>query len=295
MLTPLEATRRRPSPPPSLTQQYQEYVLQRIEQYKNSLSRAELLRLGDEATSELQAAREGQLVLTEVMMLDAVDRLIQSRLRLKSYRQWRTQHLKLRAAQRELSHWGLDANHPVAAILARLEPGDQAMVIGRSAEGVALLLAAHDTPVVFLDDDLGAVERVESRMAAESLTASFEAWVVDFAQGWLPDTVTGPVHLVAIDTDVLSRLAEAARARFVSLVQWLSAPEAVHLVLPVAGALPAESFLSLYDGWVRETGGGRRGAPAGLALSRACRSDTPEDSAGVSARHAAPDDLSIAN
>ena len=98
MLTAAEvrqAHRRRRSPY-SDKQHYHEYILQRIEGYKNSIGRDELLRLGDEAASELQATSEGQFVLTEVLMLESVDRLIMKRLSLRPYRRWRQQFLRLR-------------------------------------------------------------------------------------------------------------------------------------------------------------------------------------------------------
>ncbi|HTN31110.1 MAG TPA: hypothetical protein VL178_09770, partial [Pseudomonas sp.] len=68
-------------PPPSLKQQYHEYVLQRIETYKNSLGRNRLLEIGGEAATEMQDAFSGQFLLTEVLMQEAVDRLISKRLR----------------------------------------------------------------------------------------------------------------------------------------------------------------------------------------------------------------------
>ena len=83
MLTATEARQARRRPPPSLMQQYQEYVLQRVEGFKNSITRDELLKLGDEAVSEMQSTAEGQFVLTEVLMLESVDRLIMKRLALR--------------------------------------------------------------------------------------------------------------------------------------------------------------------------------------------------------------------
>src|SRR5919206_1856214 len=115
------STRRRRSPY-SDKQHYQEYILQRIEGYKNSIGRDELLRLGDEAASELQTTSEGQFVLTEVLMLETVDRLIMKRLALRPYRRWRQQFVKLRQAQRTPTHWGLEPSCAVAALLPRLEP-----------------------------------------------------------------------------------------------------------------------------------------------------------------------------
>src|SRR5881398_4124588 len=69
-------------PPRSLKQEYQEFLLQRIEEYKNRLSRAELLEIGDEAVRELEESSAGQYLLTEVLLLEHVDRIIARRLRL---------------------------------------------------------------------------------------------------------------------------------------------------------------------------------------------------------------------
>ncbi|MEE8360569.1 MAG: hypothetical protein V3R71_00365, partial [Gemmatimonadales bacterium] len=86
MLTAIDVQRRRRRrPPPSLKQLYQEYVLQRIEAYKNSLSRNQLLKLGDEAIAEMRASAEEQFMLTEIMAMESVDRLIANRLRLRSF------------------------------------------------------------------------------------------------------------------------------------------------------------------------------------------------------------------
>ena len=89
----LRAAPQRRRSPYSDKQYYQEYILQRIEGYKNSIGRDELLRLGDEAAAELQTAAEGQFLLTEVLMLESVDRLIMKRLSLRPYNRWRRQFL----------------------------------------------------------------------------------------------------------------------------------------------------------------------------------------------------------
>ncbi|PYP40311.1 MAG: hypothetical protein DMD43_08705, partial [Gemmatimonadetes bacterium] len=59
---------RRAHPLPSPKQRYQAYILQRIEAYKESLTRENVLKLGNDAAGELQAAPEGQYFLTEVLM-----------------------------------------------------------------------------------------------------------------------------------------------------------------------------------------------------------------------------------
>ena len=87
---------RRGRPLPSPKQRYHAYLLQRIEDYKNSLAREELLRLGNDAASELQDATEGQYFLTEVLMQETVDRLIVKRLRLPPFTKWKQKLAKLR-------------------------------------------------------------------------------------------------------------------------------------------------------------------------------------------------------
>jgi hypothetical protein len=255
----LRATPRRRRSPYSDKQYYQEYILQRIEGYKNSIGRDELLRLGDEAAAELQTAAEGQFLLTEVLMLESVDRLIMKRLSLRPYNRWRRQFLKLREAQRTPTHWGLDPTCLLAGLLPRLEPQDVTLVIGSAAEAAVYLLAAHDTVVTFLTGDLGCVERVESRMAAEALGSMFEGYVAQ-AGPCLPEfvDVPGPLDLVVIDPGALTDLGATCRMEFIADLQRLSRPGSVHVLLPSCPSLAPESLLTYYEGWTVEEGGRRR-------------------------------------
>src|ERR1044072_3239663 len=109
MLTPPQlgihtesAPTRRSRPLPSPKQRYDEYVLQRIEDYKESISRGGLLKLGNDAFNELQGAaeaEEGQYFLTEVLIQESVDRLIRKRLGLPTYSRWRQKFARLWQAQ----------------------------------------------------------------------------------------------------------------------------------------------------------------------------------------------------
>src|SRR5881296_4678405 len=131
-------------PPRSIKQEYQEFLLQRIEEYKNTLSRRELLEIGDEAVRELEENAAGQYLLTEVLLLEHVDRIIARRLRLPSFPRWRQKHRALRAAQRAPTHWGLEPDGPLGSAMRRLEPGDLAVVVGAAALPAALFIAARD-------------------------------------------------------------------------------------------------------------------------------------------------------
>jgi hypothetical protein len=275
-------TQRRRRSPYSDKQHYQEYILQRIEGYKNSIGRDELLRLGDEAASELQATSEGQFVLTEVLMLESVDRLIMKRLSLRPYRRWRQQFLRLRAAQRTPTHWGLEPHCPLSPLLPRIEPEDTALVVGTGAAPTTYLLAAHDAAVTFIAGDLGCVERVESRMAAEALSSLFESYVTHF-EGTLPDFLSflEGFDIVVIDPSMLLNLRAANRAALVLDLQGRSRPGGVHLILPSCTALAPEKLRQMYPGWNKEEELKRRRRPdkrhvEGLILSKpTCPPDTP--------------------
>jgi hypothetical protein len=281
----IRGTQRRRRSPYSDKQHYQEYVMQRIEGYKNSIDRDELLRLGDEAASELAATSEGQFVLTEVLMLETVDRLIMKRLALRPYRRWRQQFIRLREAQRTPTHWGLDPHCPVAALLPRIEPQDSALIVGSAAEPTTYLLAAHDAVVTFLASDLGCIERVESRMAAEALASLFEAYVTHLCP-CLPTFLRGieNVDIVVLDPSVLVDVNAADRAELIGDLQQRSRPGGVHVLLPSSPALAPASLRGLYEGWIAEEPSKtrRRGAqrrPEGLLLTKPlCPQDTAHGS-----------------
>jgi len=264
---------RRSRPLPSPRQRYQEYLMQRIEDYKNSLPREAVLRLGNEATTELHDAPDGQYFLTEVLVQDMVDRLIQKRLKLPSFPKWRQKFAKLRAAQREPTHWGIERGSAVATVLPRLEPGDHALVVGGGAEASAYLLAAHDLRVTGLFGDDAICTRIENRMAAESLTGDFAAFVVMLGS-WFPELAL-PVHLVVIDAVTLAELGARERLALMARLQDVTVAGGVHAVVSPSGNVAAETWLSLYPDWSRipvraETTrrGTKRPTPPGVLLAR---------------------------
>ncbi|MBI1967698.1 MAG: hypothetical protein HYS40_06890 [Gemmatimonadetes bacterium] len=237
-------------PPRSLKQEYQEFLLQRIEEYKNAIPRGELLEIGDEAVCELQASAQDQYLLTEVLLLEHVDRIIQRRLRLPSFPRWKQKHRALREAQREPTHWGLAADGPLVGFARRLEPGDVTVVVGASALPAALFIAAHEAEVLLLDQDLGAVEAAEQRAVTEQLAGRFQALVVQFGR-WLPDLAPA---LVVIDPPALAPVRARHRAALIRDLQARTLPSGVHLVLPMPASrevipLAAESVQAQYDGW----------------------------------------------
>jgi hypothetical protein len=262
-----EPTRRSAAKARSLKQEYEEFILQRIEEFKDQLSRGELLAIADEAVQELERGTEDQLVLTEVLVLEHVDRLITRRLHLPNYRRWRERHVRLRRAQREPTHWGLDAGTPLEHLAAQLEEGDLALVVGSGVAPAGLFLAALEVEVLLIDPALSAVEAAEHRAAAEALATRFQALVVSL-ETWFPDVT--PV-LAVLDPLVLGILDPAVRHEILETVKAKTVRGGVHLVLPSeppAGttSLAPEALQTYYGGWPIERA--RRGATARWFLAR---------------------------
>ena len=242
------------SPPPqSIRQEYEAFIEQRIEEFKEQMSRQDLLALADEAVRDLRTSQT-QFVLTEVLLHEQVDRLIRKRLRLPSFRRWQDRHAKLRRAQQVPTHWGLHPDGPVPSLIDRLETRDLAVVVGHGSIPVGLFLAAHDVRVLFLDDSLQHVEAAERRAAQETLSGHFEALVVALGT-WFPDQVFPAI--VVHDTTMLGRLPAATRRRLIETTKHRTVPGGVHLFQsaePADGVVPLapEALRTQYVNWTTE-------------------------------------------
>lgn len=235
--------------PRSLRQEYAEFVTERIEAFKNQLSRDELLAIADDAVRELEAQPQGQFVLTEIMVWEHVDRLISKRLRLPAFSRWREKHLRLKRAQREPVHWGLPPQGPLTDLARRMETADPCVVVGASAQHAALFLAAHDADVFVLDDDLSAIEAVENRAGTEALGMRVQGLCLQFTGDWLPDL--DPVVCV-LDAGTLGRLPAEARDRFLDGLKTRTRSGGVHCLLPAGGEVRSVSegvLRKRYDDW----------------------------------------------
>src|SRR5258708_35027795 len=226
--SPRDSARPSRRAPRSLRQEYQEFILQRLEEYKDRLPRDRLLEIGDEAARELAASAQGQYLLTEVLLLEHVDEIIFRRLQLPAFRRWTQKHRALRTAQREPTHWGLEPRTPLAALARRLEPADVTLVVVAGALPAALFLAAHDAEVFLLDPDLHPVEAAKGRAVSEQLAARFQALVVQFG-AWLPDVTT---ELAVLDAAALAATKNRDRRALVGDLQARTRPSGVHVMLP---------------------------------------------------------------
>ncbi|UCG88994.1 MAG: hypothetical protein JSW71_10840 [Gemmatimonadota bacterium] len=210
----------------SLRQEYEEFILQRIEEYKDRLSRQDLMGIADEAVRELEVGSEEQLVLTEVLVLEHVDRLIRRRLRLPSFRRWRDQHLKLRQAQCEPGYWGLHRETVLTELALRLDETDAALLVGGGATAPGLFLAAHGWPTLLMDSSLTTVEAAERRAASEGLAARFQALVVSLGS-WFPDITPS---LVVFDQSTVNALEAPTRNQLIDTLKALTKSGGVHHV-----------------------------------------------------------------
>jgi hypothetical protein len=78
--------------PKSLRYEYDLYVEQEIEYYKDSIPRGALLRIGDEAVSTLR--QQEQTSFDEILVWAEVDRIIRNRLRVPSFATWKRRRLR---------------------------------------------------------------------------------------------------------------------------------------------------------------------------------------------------------
>ena len=126
--------------PRSLKHEYEVYVENEIENYKESVSRSAILKIGDEAAAVLRAGE--QFSMDEILLWAEVDRIIRKRLRIPAYDTWRKKRVKLLAEYRRPEHWGI----PADGMLAReIHPPAESKVLvaGGEIDRTALYLAAH--------------------------------------------------------------------------------------------------------------------------------------------------------
>jgi hypothetical protein len=226
--------------PRSLAHEYELYVEAEIEDYKDSIPRSKLLSIGDEAVRQL--AEQPQFALTEVVLVDEVDRIIRRRLRIPAYRTWARTRMKQLVELRRPEHWGL---RPDAAIVRAIAPSVEGHVLlaGTPHAGSALYLAAHGCLVTAVDDSADLVDRVLAAAAESGLTPYVQAFVSPLVD-WEP---LAPLSGVICSKGVLSGLDASARARLLDVWQGATQHGGVHLVDP--SAMSEDELRTQYHGW----------------------------------------------
>ncbi|MCU0615830.1 MAG: hypothetical protein MUD17_01925 [Gemmatimonadaceae bacterium] len=241
--------------PRSLKYEYELYVEREIEDYKDSIPRSAILKIGDEAVASL--ARQPQVALTELLIWQEVDRIISRRLRLPTYQTWRRRRLRELEKYRRPETWGLDPN---AAVCRAVEhaPDRHVLIAGTTDEAPALYLAANGCAVTALDPAADLMQRVLAAAQQAGLHDRVRTYHGDLA-AWHPDV---ELHAVVCGATALARLSPADRARVIDVLQSATADGGVHLVETIAAGaqdvgsdgtptivMSLEELESRYRGW----------------------------------------------
>lgn len=232
-------------PARSLRHEYELFVEEEIENYKESIPRSALLSIGDEAVASL--TEQPQFALTELLLAQEVDRIIFRRLRLPTYQTWRRRRLKLIREMRRPEHWGLQADD---VLVRAVRPTGEVRVLlaGSPAEGPALYLAANGCEVTAVADEQDVLERVLAAAAAAGLGERIHALRADWSD-WAPDAA---LDAVIVMSTALRGLTASQRARVIKLLQKATAEGGIHIVeaSDTPRTFPTlQELESRYEGW----------------------------------------------
>ena len=234
------------SPQRSLRHEYDLYVEEEIEKYKESLPRGSLLAIGDEAAKALAA--DPQLGLTELLLCEEVDRIIRRRLRLASYRGWRRRQVRILAELQRPEHWGLQPDDAVVrAVQANTD--SRVLLAGARDERSALYLAALGCEVTTIDTEYDALERVLDAAHEAGLGGRVYTQIADLSS-WSP---AAPLSAVVCAPAALGDLTMSQRAQAIDVLQRATAAGGVHLLHTAAEAdprrVPIDELRVRYGGW----------------------------------------------
>src|SRR5690242_19342569 len=210
-------------PARSLKHEYELFVEEEIENYKESIPRSALLSIGDEAVAVL--TEQPQLALTELLLCEEVDRIIFRRLRLPSYQTWRRRRVKLLEELRRPEHWGLRADDVLVRAFHQSAEG-HVLLAGAEEESSALYIAANGCDVTAVSPEVDTLERVLIAAQRAGLSVRVHGYVSDLAS-WMPETqLTG----VIVSPSALAGLSPSQRTRVIELLQSATLDGGFHLV-----------------------------------------------------------------
>ena len=233
-------------PSRSLKHEYELYVEREIENYKESVPRSVLLSIGDDAVRAL--AEQQQFALTELLLVDEVDKIIFKRLRLPAYATWRKRRIRLLEEMRRPEHWGLRADDIMVRAAQTVGASSRVLVAGTHVETPALYLAANGCDVTALADH-AAVQRVLDAAEEVGLAGRVHA----SAMALDSFTPQHPLTAVIYSPAAFAGLSAAERARVIQALQSATADGGVHLVQTIARGkrtpVSLEELQRRYRGW----------------------------------------------
>lgn len=233
--------------PRSLKHEYDLYVENEIEVYKDSISRTALLKIGDEAVAALQS--QTQFAMSELLLCDEVDRIIRKRLRIPSYTTWRKKELKRLKEQEEFrrpERWGV---RPDSALAREVNlPADARVLVARpTATNAALYLAAQGCSVTAIAPEMDGASLLKPEEEA-MLTGHIDKIPVSLTD-WSPEE---PLSAVICTPAAFAGLTPAERARVIEVLQSATRDGGVHLVDTIIAGRNEPSLSELkksYKGW----------------------------------------------
>ncbi|MGQ0540002.1 MAG: hypothetical protein ACT4R6_13730 [Gemmatimonadaceae bacterium] len=231
----------------SLRYEYELFVEQEIEHYKDSVPRGALLRIGDEAVTSLR--EQEQTSFDEILLWAEVDRIIRNRLRIPAFNTWKRRRLRRLEEYRRPERWGLPADGPLATAI-RADDHPHVLVAGTRAEGPAIFLAARGCRVTALDEDPELVDHVIHVAGEAGLISRFTPCVSGLDRFEPPrDT---PLTAVVCTSEALQRLTPRERSRVIDLLKSATLDGGFHLVQALAAGhsrLSLEELNAQYKGW----------------------------------------------
>lgn len=229
----------------SLKHEYELYVEQEIENYKFSLPRPAILRIGDEAVSALRDRTQPEF--DELVLCSEVDRIVSLRLRIPTYAAWRKRRLKLLAQYRKPEHWGLAADAPLVREIVP-DADSRVLVAGVRREGAVLYLAARGCQVTTLEDNEEAVDRVVTAASQVGLMSRVKGQPFGL-DSWAPDA---PLNAVVVSPAAFRGLTPEQRTRVIDLLKLATLEGGVHLVDTLGSGesdVTMEELRARYRGW----------------------------------------------
>jgi hypothetical protein len=234
------------SSPRSLKHDYDLYVENEIEAYKDSISRTALLKIGDEAVASLNS--QTQFTMSELLLCDEVDRIIRKRLRIPAYVTWRKAEVKRRKELEEFKrpeHWGVRPDSALAREV-NLPADSRVLVAGPTGAGAALYLAAQGCAVTAISSSDGDVPLKPEEAAM--LTGRVEK-IPGSLTDWSPEE---PLSAVVCTPAAFAGLTAAQRAKVIEVLQSATRDGGVHLVDTIIAGRNEPTLSELkksYKGW----------------------------------------------
>jgi hypothetical protein len=238
------------SAPRSLKHEYDLFVENEIDAYKESISRATLLKIGDEAVASLQSAM--QFSMNELLLVVEVDKIIRKRLRLPSYATWRKRELKRRKEREEFmrpEHWGLSPNSAVAREIHPLADS-RVLVAGDEVASAALYLAAHGCEVTAINGQSDMKASLLNNADVGQLPGRIDHHAEGLQQ-WAP-SADRSLSAVVCTPAAFAGLSVRQRAQVIGVLQSATEDGGVHLVATLVAGQSGVSLSELkrsYKGW----------------------------------------------